>query len=72
MKGTKKICQVSSVNKTDVQIGTLTASTTASGNENSDEPSMNLDPVNAAKLVSTPKTQKPAKPACSPLSELLI
>ena len=45
----------------DVQIGTLTAPTTASGNENSDKPSMNLDSVNAAELVSTPKTQKPTK-----------
>jgi len=50
----------------------LVASTTALENENSDEPSMNLDPVNAAELVSTPKTQKPTKPAHSPLSELLV
>jgi len=52
----------------DVQIGTLTAS----GNENSNESSMNLDPVNAAELVSTPKTQKPTKVTHSPLPELLV
>jgi len=33
---------------------------------------MNLDSVNAAELVSTPKTQKLSKPAHSPLSELLV
>jgi len=41
----------------DVPIGTLTTS----GKENPDELSMNLDPVNATELVSTPKAQKPTK-----------
>jgi len=41
-------------------------------NENSDETSINLDPVDATELVSMPKTQKPTKPAHSPLSELLV